>query len=583
MTNKKVVVLGGGVAGMSVAHELIQKDYSVEVFERNMVYCGGKARSVNVPGTNTQEKDKFLPGEHGFRFFPGFYKHITATMKEIPFKGKSKNVFGNLTKTTRIMLARYHYPNIVTIANFPGSKADLEVIIHDIFGTETGLTKEEEKLFATKLWQLMTSSYTRRDNDYERIAWWDYLEAEGASASYISLLVEGLTRTLVAAQAKTASTKTGGNIFLQLIYNMMSPGVETDRVLNGPTNDKWLRPWYKHLKTAGVKYHLGHTVEKINISNGVITSARVKPTIGEAFEVEADHFIMAMPVEAAAPLLTDDITKIDPTLNSLVTLATDTSWMNGIQYYLNKDVPIVHGHCIYSDSEWAVTSISQMQFWGNYDLSKRYNGKVKGILSVDVSDWKTTEYEGKLAEDCEPLDVADMVFKQITDSLNVKGEEDILNKDMIEYKYVDRDIQWQRMENENIDKEPLLVNKVNTWQLRPEAYCAIPNLFFASDYVRTNTDLATMEGANEAARRAVNAILERDNSTQEKCKVWSFGEPWFFTPLKWWDKKRYQKGLPYSEHPPIWLKVFMFFWGGAYLILNFLKALWYELMNKIRS
>ena len=38
----------------------------------------------------------------------------------------------------------------------------------------------------------------------------------------------------------------------------------------------------------------------------------------------------------------------------------------------------------------------------------------------------------------------------------------------------------------------------------------IPNLYLASDFVRTHTDLATMEGANEAARRAVNAILERD-------------------------------------------------------------------------
>ena len=34
------------------------------------------------------------------------------------------------------------------------------------------------------------------------------------------------------------------------------------------------------------------------------------------------------------------------------------------------------------------------------------------------------------------------------------------------------------------------------------------NLFLAADYVRTYTDLATMEAANEAARRAVNGILK---------------------------------------------------------------------------
>ena len=57
------------------------------------------------------------------------------------------------------------------------------------------------------------------------------------------------------------------------------------------------------------------------------------------------------------------------------------------------------------------------------------------------------------------------------------------------------------------------MNLVDTWPLRPEATTAIPNLFLASDYVRTYTDLATMEGANEAARRAVNGLLDAASST----------------------------------------------------------------------
>ena len=55
------------------------------------------------------------------------------------------------------------------------------------------------------------------------------------------------------------------------------------------------------------------------------------------------------------------------------------------------------------------------------------------------------------------------------------------------------------------------MNLVGSWALRPEATTAIPNLFLASDYVRTHTDLATMEGANEAARRAVNGLLDAVN------------------------------------------------------------------------
>jgi hypothetical protein len=36
---------------------------------------GGKARSQPVPATAVDER-KPLPGEHGFRFYPRFYKHL---------------------------------------------------------------------------------------------------------------------------------------------------------------------------------------------------------------------------------------------------------------------------------------------------------------------------------------------------------------------------------------------------------------------------------------------------------------------------------------------------------------------------
>lgn len=62
------------------------------------------------------------------------------------------------------------------------------------------------------------------------------------------------------------------------------------------------------------------------------------------------------------------------------------------------------------------------------------------------------------------------------------------------------------------DGEPLLINTTGSLDDRPQARTAIPNLFLAADYVRTNIDLATMEGANEAGRRAANAVLAASGS-----------------------------------------------------------------------
>ena len=66
-----VVVLGGGVAGLSAAHELIERGFEVEVYEALSI-PGGQARNVAIgssgnPGPIGTRKD--LPDEHGLRFF----------------------------------------------------------------------------------------------------------------------------------------------------------------------------------------------------------------------------------------------------------------------------------------------------------------------------------------------------------------------------------------------------------------------------------------------------------------------------------------------------------------------------------
>jgi hypothetical protein len=88
--------------------------------------------------------------------------------------------------------------------------------------------------------------------------------------------------------------------------------------------------------------------------------------------------------------------------------------------------------------------------------------------------------------------------------------------------------------------EPLLVNTTGSWEDRPESRTRIANLFLASDYVRTSTDLATMEAANEAARRAVNAILDSTGSRAARCQVWPMQEPSVFAPAKAMDRLRWR-------------------------------------------
>ena len=219
--------------------------------------------------------------------------------------------------------------------------------------------------------------------------------------------------------------------------------------------------------------------------------------------------------------------------------------MNGLQFYLRRPMPIVHGHVIHIDTEWALTSISQFQFWqhGSFDPYEG-RGEVRDILSVDVSDWGQPGLNGRPARDCNRKEVAEEVWRQLKLSLEQAGA-DVLRDEDLRAWFLDPDIQ-PGPTGSLINVEPLLVNLADTWRLRPEAVTAVPNLFLASDYVRTYTDLATMEGANEAGRRAANGILDSIGYNGPRCRLWPLEEPTVLAPFREYDAARFKLGLPWD-------------------------------------
>ncbi|WP_019534717.1 hydroxysqualene dehydroxylase [Paenibacillus ginsengihumi] len=540
---KKVVILGGGVAGLSAAHELAERGFDVTVYELRRI-AGGKARSIPVPGSGKQGR-KDLPGEHGFRFFPRFYKHIIDTMERIPYGNNPKGVADNLVEGTRLGLARTDGPPVEFLTEFPTSLKDLRALLKSLFDNRLGVSEREFEHFLDRIWQVMTSCNERRTEEYQDIPWWDFIDAERQSEAFRRVFT-GMTRILVAAKAREANTATVGSVGAQILADMVVPGGSASRILNGPTNEVWIDPWVEYLRQIGVDYHKNARVERIECNDGIITGAIVTKN-GETFEVKGDYYIAAFPVEVMAEMVTPEMAATDPSLNNLKKLAESVDWMNGIQFYLKEDVTIIHGHIIYIDSPWALTSVSQRQFWPRFDFSEYGDGQVKGILSVDISDWeKPGILYGKSARHCSPEEIRDEVWAQLKAGLNVEGKV-VLEDSNIHSWYLDEDIHYPNPDGLPVNLEPLLVNKVYTWDWRPHAYTAIPNLFLASDYVKTNTDLATMEGANEAARRAVNAILHASGSRAKRCKIWDMYqfEPFLFL-YREHDEFRFRRGLPWN-------------------------------------
>ncbi|MFI9237729.1 FAD-dependent oxidoreductase [Streptomyces sp. NPDC053079] len=520
---RTVAVLGGGVAGLTAAHELAERGFQVTVYERKSA-LGGKARSMDVPGSAKGGR-RPLPGEHGFRFIPGFYRNLPDTLRRIPFPGNANGCHDNLVASSEVMLARTGGREDIRIPFASIGKAP-PVLTPDaflrmltaFFETFARLPAHEIAYFAGRLLVWFTSSERRRTQEWERVPWFEYTKAARMSANYRQLLAVGITRNIVATKAEVASTKTVATCIEAFLFNAMGRGAdgEPDRVLNAPTNEAWINPWITHLRSLGVEFRTGWGVRDLRLAGGRITEAVLQDASGARQSVTADHFVSAMPVEHARTTWNAQVRAADPRLARCDKLRTD--WMTGIQFYLTEPTPIIHGHINHIDSPWSITSVGQAQYWPGRDFRRNYgDGTVADCLSVDVSEWdRPGILYAKTAKQCTREEVAREVWAQMKAGLNDTGRT-VLSDAKLHSWFLDPAVELGGTHASN--DEQLFIHPTGTWYNRPEARTAIPNLFLSGDYVAVDIDLATMEGANASARAAVNALLDEAGSRTERCAI----------------------------------------------------------------
>ena len=509
---KRVAVLGGGIGGMTAAHELIERGFEVDVYEAKSE-AGGKACSQFLAGTGTGGR-KDLPGEHGFRFFPSFYRHVIETMGRIPVTdgGVAGTVAGRI-KPSDEMGMEEKAAGFVFERHAPRNVGDFLQVSRTVeeFFSKTSVREADVARFSHAMLRFMVSCDERRLGEYERMTFWDFVGGNQCDPSFQKYIYT--TRFMVAMDPKNGSARTVASKGICILNDFFRNGTRTDGVLDGPTTERWLQPWKDELTRRGVRFHFDSPVEELVLSGTRLSGVRVA---GQT--ITADHYVLALPLDRAQALITDPLAAADPALAGVRRLQNAMSSMVGAQFFFSRPVPVCRGHVAYPDAPWALSSVSQGQFWRD-GITGYGDGTVKDILSVDISDWYTIAPRlGKAAVDCTAEEVLDEVWAQLEEALGTR-----IDKASLVHRHLDRNVEFtagQPMHNTT----PLLVHPPGSYFDRPGADIGIENLFLASDYVKTNTDLASMEGANEAARRAVNAILDADGSTREPCQIFSMAD-----------------------------------------------------------
>ncbi len=330
------------------------------------------------------------------------------------------------------------------------------------------------------------------------------------SKAYQAYLGQGVTRSLVAMRAEESSTRTVGTTQLQLLYGLISPDGVFDRLLSGPTNDVWIHPWTEYLDKLGVEFHSDARVSEIS-DRGRAGHRRHSGESQRALPVTADFYIAALPVEVMATLINDDI-------ETRRALARQPGQIQD---------PLDERHSVLSLQGRAARErprhLSRFAVGADLHLPAAVldrsrpvpvsaTARSRGILSVDISDWEAPGVVfGKPARECSAEEIKEEVWTQLKQHLNDSGATLIDDANLVAW-FLDPDIEFPNP-GEATNAEPLLINTAGSLQYRPEAQVELENFFLASDYVRTYTDIACMEAANEAARRAVNCLLLASGST----------------------------------------------------------------------
>jgi hypothetical protein len=220
-----------------------------------------------------------VPGEHGFRYFPGFYRHLFDTMRRTPvlqrgddrFGAAMRTVFDNLVSTEATWLVvskedarpdgtKEKGELLVNFPRRPPQSVQTTLTILESFVRDLGYSAQDVSRLTTKLFQYMTSSTERRAGEFEDLTWWDFIEGERFSDVCRKHMELG-PEVLGAMTASESEARTQGNCVTQLLIDQLSGRALTDATLNGPTSVAWFDPWRDYLVYRGVKFIRGKLVD----------------------------------------------------------------------------------------------------------------------------------------------------------------------------------------------------------------------------------------------------------------------------------------------------------------------------------
>ncbi len=510
-----------------------------------------------------------LRGEHGYRFFPSFYRHLFDTMRRTPIPGSSgfaglqsgpyvgPSAYSALTPVKQHAIATpgLWAPSPLPRAK-PGSIKQGLATIRTLLD-EMGFAAWELALLSVKMTEFLGMGERRRRR-LEHVSAEDHMEVRRLTPKSQTQL-RNWNHALVAMRLSETDARTFLEVNTQLILDQLRDEF-VDGTLSSSTTEAWLDPWRRMLRHPGtlneilplresdcdVWFALGRLVR---IAAGDREVVLTLETDDDDLLGSYSAVVFALPLEVVGPLVVD-LPAGDRSIDDIVkyyrasTAEGRSAYADfiGIQFFFELPTDWLRGHVYLPHSEWGLSLIAQNLFRAEPQSGASL---YRGLVSVVIGRGGEKGAHGKPVIGSTSREIADETLRQMRVSLEGVDRRTGLRLEVPTPKYyhIDQNIEFDEERRAIRNRIRFMMNHPALSAARPgrprEYRLAWNRAAFAGPYMPTYTRMTTMEAANESARHAVNAILaELDramgSSVGSRCETWTMveREPEDMEPLR---------------------------------------------------
>lgn len=471
------LVIGGGLAGLTVARELATHGFSVTLLEKSSL-LGGKAGS-HEPRDNGRPAPN-VRYEHGYHIFAPWYRNVLRIVHELGITLQPVRRWHYKTKTDgwkSLFLPSTPGELLEVLRNSPLPPADTLLYFYFVLDMIGLPLSQKAALDRVTRLGLMRSRWYATET-LPKIEEESILKAAAVPVHEMS-----------AYTAKILSSYFLWTLKPTNLLRMFKPAAEPEPslfMLPGDLQETFVEPYARLVANAGVDIKYEHEVTRIHLqpvppSSKKCAISYVEAVVGgqattspKVEQFTADAFVVATPLDVTQRLLNvSELLAVEPSIGRINRLRTAP--MAALQITLNGPGPkLPKEHCFLMGGEYGLSFIDLSSHWKNPPYT----------LSFISSNFAPLRYLTRQEQ-------YNRLIDEISHFLPI-GPTDVKH--------------WCLFPNVEPGRQ-LFINTVGSWTDRPTATPSnVSNLFFAGDWVKNRIDLACMEGAVSSALNAAREV-----------------------------------------------------------------------------